>query len=240
MRRQIQTNKMFRDKTFFHILYPILSIYNIQAKHNYTQLLLYYLWGGGTIILIPTKSTHSKHAELWKIYYNCQGILVNVIYLSSNCSLQSGQKIKHQATCLDLSQKSSSSNTPTSDYYMKHYHQPKCNQPGHNFVDEDQRKNLWTFNKTQNIWTLKTSPLFFLLVVEYLWACQKKFRKSGVWKDEKYCTTPTLLWYTQVTQEYSYMNRYGCPPAEALLTNLSICCGDCNTPTNLPSTLLPC
>ena len=49
-------------------------------------------------------------------------------------------KIKHQATCLDLSQKSSSSNTPTSDYYLKHYHQPKCNQPGHKFVDEDQEK----------------------------------------------------------------------------------------------------
>ena len=47
VRRQIQTNKMLRDKTFFHILYPILSIYNIQAKHNYTQLLLYYLRGGG-------------------------------------------------------------------------------------------------------------------------------------------------------------------------------------------------
>ena len=64
VRRQIQTNKMFRDKTFFHILYPILSIYNIQAKHNYTQLLLYYLKGGGTIILVPTNRSHSKHAEL--------------------------------------------------------------------------------------------------------------------------------------------------------------------------------
>ena len=74
------------------------------------------------------------------------------------------------------------------------------------------RKNLWTVNKTQNIWTLKTSPLFLALVVEYLWTWQEKVRKFGLWYMES-CTTPysTLLWCTQVTmntQEYSYTNRY--------------------------------
>ena len=73
----------------------------------------------------------------------------------------------------------------------------------------------------------------------------RKVQKVWIVKNGKYCTTPyfTLLWYTQVTkntQEYSYMNRYGCPPAEALLTCLPVYCQDCNTPTNLPSTLLPC
>ena len=121
-------------------------------------------------------------------------------------------KIKHQATCLDLSQKSSSSNTPTSDYYLKHYHQPKCNQPGHKFVDEDQEKNLWTVNKTQNIWTLKTSPFVPCFGGGVFLNLAEKIRKFGLWYTES-CTTPysTILWCTQVTkntQEYSYTNRY--------------------------------
>ena len=72
-------------------------------------------------------------------------------------------KIKHQATCLDLSQKSSSSNTPTSDYYLKHYHQPKCNQPGHKFVDEDQEKTSEqsTRLKIFGPWRLPLCPLLW-------------------------------------------------------------------------------
>ena len=132
-------------------------------------------------------------------------------------------KIKHQATCLDLSQKSSSSNTPTSDYYLKHYHQPKCNQPGHKFVDEDQEKTSEQSTKLKIFgpWRL---PLCSLLWWWSIFGPGRKVRKFGLWYMES-CTTPysTLLWCTQVTkntQEYSYMNRYGCPPAEALLTNL--------------------
>ena len=83
-------------------------------------------------------------------------------------------KIKHQATCLDLSQKSSSSNTPTSDYYLKHYHQPKCNQPGHKFVDEDQEKTSEQSTKLKIFGPWRLPLLFLALVVEYFWTWQKK------------------------------------------------------------------
>ena len=83
-------------------------------------------WGGAQIYLYP-QNPHTLNM------LNCN---ISVFKLFTPIR----PKIKHQATCLDLSQKSSSSNTPTSDYYMKHYHQPKCNQPGHKFVDEDQEK----------------------------------------------------------------------------------------------------
>ena len=102
-------------------------------------------------------------------------------------------KIKHQATCLDLSQKSSSSNTPTSDYYLKHYHQPKCNQPGHKFVDEDQEKTSEQSTKLKIFGPWRLPLLFLALVVEYFWTWQKK-SESLDYDILKVAPPPTLLY----------------------------------------------
>ena len=137
-------------------------------------------------------------------------------------------KIKHQATCLDLSQKSSSSNTPTSDYYLKHYHQPKCNQPGHKFVDEDQEKTseqstkLKLFgpytSKTQTVWT--SSSFWFFFGPPVFWFPDRKF---GL-----FCRKlqhPTLLYHTiiQVIQLPLY-KLYSYTAAPYLSSNLPVCC----------------
>ena len=129
-------------------------------------------------------------------------------------------KIKHQATCLDLSQKSSSSNTPTSDYYLKHYHQPKCNQPGHKFVDEDQEKTSEQSTKLKlfghytsensinpNSWTSSNfgSPLWW----QYLWTWQKQSESLDCYVES--CTTlySTIYSYSEYSySEYSYTDRY--------------------------------
>ena len=41
---------------------------------------------------------------------------------------------------------------------MKHYHQPKCNQPGHNFVDEDQEKKPLNIQQNSKYLDLEDFP----------------------------------------------------------------------------------
>ena len=67
----------------------------------------------------------------------------------------------------------------------------------------------------------------------------RKGQKVWIVKNGKYCSTPTLP-YSMIHKLLRIIKNNGSPPAETLLTCLPVYCGDCNAPTSLPSTLLPC
>ena len=67
--------KCLEAKPFFIFFIQYYLFYNIQAKHNYTQLLLYYLWGGVQLYLSP-QTVHTlnmlnceKYIIIAKVYW---------------------------------------------------------------------------------------------------------------------------------------------------------------------------